>query len=369
MRRLFLTLFFLFSLPATAWDVDLGVAADYNIFVENDFTHQGWSDSQGKIAVGGNANITNYDVAVNYEPGTSREGVQFWQESSGYSDVLVVEGDLYTSRTDNIKGNVVLGGDLYYNGTLTSETSNDNYAMGEVNDDYAADGIDFDSAFDYLTTLSESLADMTDTGEIVAVGNEWWTSTQQFIFTPDQTAVDETGALILSIDADTLKNATDFFSSSLDPDTPIIVNVSGTNVDLDWVTYYDDLAQQYSGDTAYVGGQKNMPSNIIYNFYEAETITLNSGFYGNILAPNADFTFVSGDLSGQVIAKSWTSYSGAQANLWNGLYPGVDGPDTPGSGDSVVVSAPASSVLFFLGLCWVAFRPLRHKMRLVQQFA
>ena len=59
----------------------------------------------------------------------------------------------------------------------------------------------------------------------------------------------------------------------------------------------------------------------LYNFYEAETVSFRDGFSGHILAPKADFNFLGGNLSGQIIAKSMTSYS--QANLWNGLYEGA----------------------------------------------
>jgi hypothetical protein len=90
-------------------------------------------------------------------------------------------------------------------------------------------------------------------------------------------------------------------------------------------------------------------SNILYNFFEAEKITFEGGIKGNILAPNADFTFLQGDLSGQVIAKSWTGGWGAQANLWDGFFVPPDLPEPPKTPVSNV-SEPSALLLLFCGL-------------------
>ncbi|KMT66012.1 choice-of-anchor A family protein [Catenovulum maritimum] len=360
MKLKFLLVLSLFSINLHAWEIDLGVAKDYNIFVQNDFTHTAWSDSQGKIAVGGDANIGNLDVAVNYNPNQSLHGVQFVEAGAGYDDVLVVAGDVSVSRVDNIKGNLVLGGDLIKSGSVVNDPNalvqGQDPVLGEVFN-FSDKPIDFDGAFEHLNQLSEDLAALSNTGEIIAKGNADWTSETEFIFTPDNELVNDAGVLVVSISGENLKKATDFYSTNLDPSTPIVVNVSGTDVHLDWVTYYDDLAQNYSGEFAYVGGQKNMPSNIIYNFYEAEEVTIDhSGFYGHILAPKADFEILGGDLSGQVIAKSWQS-SGGQFNLWNGLYPSGESPETP------AVSEPAMLVLFAFAL-FLALRKRREKSQI-----
>ncbi|WP_016956099.1 choice-of-anchor A family protein [Catenovulum agarivorans] len=334
----------LFSASALSYEVDLGVAADYNIFVQNDFTHTGWADSQGKIAVGGNASLDNYDVAVNFSSTEGRDGVQFWQGETGYADVLVVQGDLSTNRNSNqIKGNLVLGGDLYKQGSLVNDIdalpSWENPVNGEVFS-YEHNPINFDTAFAALNKLSEDLANMANTGNLVAEGNEHWTSTSGFIFTPDQALVDEAGAFIATIDGETLKNAADFKSVNLDANTPIIINVSGKNVSFDSVNYYDNLAQSYAGPYDTSRTDKKSPSSILYNFYEAESIEFSGGFMGHILAPKADFSYLGGDLSGQLIAKSMTS--NAQMNLWQGLY------DEPTIGGTPVVSEPQTIAFFLL---------------------
>ena len=340
----------LYFVNIQAFAVDLGVAKDYNIFVKGDFNHTGYSDSQGKIAVGGNANVDALDVAVNYEPNSHREGVQFQQSNSGVSDVLVVQGDLTVNeyRVDNIKGNLVLGGSFFKGNTEIinpndlAQGQNPVINVGEIKA-YDTNPINFNAAFAYLENLSTELAKLATTGDIVAKGNQWWTSESEFIFTPNSDFVNSDGTLVLDITGEALKAATDFYAKNIDASTPIIVNVSGTDVHFDSVNYHNELAQHYIGDLNYQGAQKNIPSNIIYNFYEAESVTMDGGgFYGHILAPKADFTILGGDLSGQVIAKSWTS-SGGQFNLWNGLYPSQEE-----SLPATAVPEPATALLLLL---------------------
>ena len=261
----------LISAPAAAYEVDLGVASEYNIFVQNDFTHVGGSDSQGKIAVGGNASIDSYDVGVNYNPHQQLQGVQFVSPGDEYQDVLVVQGDLKTSGTDNIKGNLVLGGKLtahqYWPTEGFYEVDDPNSLVegkdpvnGKVFDFNTHNPIDFDAAFSDLNKLSEDLADMSATGDLVQIGQS-----PQYTFTPNQQLIDETGVFIAKIDGNILKHATDFYENGLDADTPIIINVSGKEVDFDSVKYYGNLAQLYTGPLGFKDQQADhvSPKSII----------------------------------------------------------------------------------------------------------
>ena len=335
---------------AQAFAVDLGVAKDYNIFVKGDFNHKGYSDSQGKIAVGGDANIDALDVAVNYQQNNNLPGIHFDQNNSAVSDVLVVQGDLTVKkhRVDNIKGNLVLGGSFFKGKTEIvspndlAQGQNPVINVGKIKN-YDTNPINFNAAFDHLENLSTELSMLATTGDIVAKGNKWWKSQKEFIFTPDSDFVNSDGTLVLNLTGEALKSATDFYATNIDASTPIIVNVSGTDVHFDSINYHNELAQHYTGDLKYQGDQKKIPSNIIYNFYEAESVTMDGGgFYGHILAPKADFTILGGDLSGQVIAKTWTS-SGGQFNLWNGLYPSQE-ENLP----ATAVPEPATALLLLL---------------------
>lgn len=311
------------SVQANAISIDLGPASGYNLFIKENFLQPG-ADSQGKIAIGGNANIGQYDVGVNYEPGTRRDGKKFWTDPNKYSDVLVVGGDLTTTpwAWGNVKGNLILGG------TLT-EGSSKNAVLGTTT---KATPIDFTTAFQQFNRLSQTLAGQTNTGGVDFKYNNW--------LILDGTSNND--VYVTHITGQMLADATDLTAESLDANDTLIINVSGKNINFDSLNY---------GKRETFAALDMSATNILYNFFEAENITFSGGIKGNILAPNANFTFLQGDLSGQVIAKSWTGGWGAQANLWDGFFvPPVDIPPTPTSPPKVDVQESSAILLLLIGL-------------------
>lgn len=307
---------------AGAISIDLGAATGYNLFIKENFTQPG-ADSQGKIAVGGNANIGQYDVGVNYEPGTWRDGIQFWKEPGKYSDVLVVGGNLTTNPYSwgNIKGNLVLGGEV-------TAGSSKNSVLGTTT---KGNPIDFNNAFDYLTDLSKSLASQGNTGGLEFKYNNWLLLNGSA----------ESDIYVTNITGQMLASATDLTADGLDKNDTLIINVSGKNINFDSLNY---------GKREGFDALDLSASHILYNFYEAENITFSGGLKGNILAPNANFNFITGDLSGQIIAKSWTGNWGAQANLWDGFFvPPVETPP-PAKPPVVTVAEPSALLLLAAGL-------------------
>ncbi|HSC66534.1 MAG TPA: choice-of-anchor A family protein [Cellvibrio sp.] len=316
------------STQASAISIDLGPANGYNLFIKENFTQPG-ADSQGKIAIGGNADIGQYDVGVNYEPGTSRDGKQFWTTPGKYSDVLVVGGNLTTTQWawGNIKGNLVLGGEL-------TNGSSKNAVLGTTT---KATPIDFTSAFKQFDDLSKTLAGEANTGSLDFKYNNW--------LLLDGTSKND--VYVTNITGNMLANATDLTATGLDQNDTLVINVSGKNINFDSLNYGKRESFSALGMSA---------SNILYNFFEAENITFSGGIKGNILAPNANFTFLQGDLSGQVIAKSWTGGWGAQANLWDGFFvPPVTLPPTPVTPPKVNAPEPSSFLLLLAGLLALAF--------------
>lgn len=313
----------LISTHAAAINIDLGPATGYNLFIKENFTQPG-ADSQGKIAIGGNANIGQYDVAVNYEPGTRRDGIQFWTDPGKYADVLVVGGNLTTTQWawGNVKGNLVLGGEL-------TQGSSKNAVLGTTT---KGKPIDFDAAFKQFTNLSQTLAGQSNTGGVEFKYNNW--------LILDGSASND--VYVANITGQMLASATDLTATGLDKNDTLIINVSGKNINFDSLNY---------GQRESFNALDMSASNILFNFFEAETITFSGGIKGNILAPNADFTFLQGDLSGQVIAKSWTGGWGAQANLWDGFFvPPIDPPTPTTPPTTVEVSEPATLLLLVFGL-------------------
>lgn len=302
---------------ANALTIDLGPATGYNVFVKENFTQPG-ADSHGKIAVGGNANIGAFDVGVNHDPDYYHSGPQLWTDPNVYDDVLVVGGDLTSSGWGNIKGNAIVGGQL-------TPGSNPNTAKGSIS---YGNPIDFDAAFDYFGQLSGDLAGLGNTGSINFLYNNWL----------QLGGSSDADLYVANISGSMLHNATDLTAPGLVASDTLVINVSGKNIQFDSLNY---------GIREHFAALDLSPSNILYNFYEAEQLTFNyGGFWGNILAPNADFTFNSGDLSGQVIVKSWTGGWGAQANLWDGFF----NPHNPPSAEVPEAKGWALSLLGLIGL-------------------
>jgi len=88
-------------------------------------------------------------------------------------------------------------------------------------------------------------------------------------------------------------------------------------------------------------------SNILWNFYEATDLTLNTTVQGSILAPYADVAFNNANLWGTLVADSMTGTGEFHYPPFN--------PDVP------VVPEPVSSILFIVGGATLGFRSFRKK--------
>jgi choice-of-anchor A domain-containing protein len=304
MKKLFLANTVLFSccfssIPAFA--VSLGVADGYNAFIRGNVTSQN-SDIQGRLAAGGNVNLTGYSI-----------GTGLPSDNSGTTNTLVVGNNLsYTNGQVN-NGNVIVGG--------TATTSGFTVANGSLTTGVNT-GINFTNEFNSLTNLSHSLANTTSTGTVTyQYGGVYITGDNSNLLQ------------IFNIDGSRLSNANtfNFLNNSTDiPDNATLVfNVSGTS----------DSMQNFGMDTfkTLLG---NSSDNVLFNFFEATSLTLGSiGIKGSILAPLADVIANYGHMDGTIIAASWTG--------------GLELHNVPFE-SSTPVPEPNTMVLFFSGLIGLA---------------
>ncbi len=229
----------------------LGVASDYNVFVLND-VNQPSSDTQGKMAVGRNATLSNYSVGDALPP------------NSG--DVLVVGRKITYTSGRIYNGNLVYGrfqdiGTVSVDGTIRQDTI-----------------IDFTAARSYLYNLSDVLRDYAENGTVTF---EWGKLT----LTGNNPYIN-----VFNIDGNDLSAANDFEVNAPNGSV-VIVNISRRDV-------------SWSGGATVVGTSKE---NVIYNFYKARHITISGiAVLGTILAPKASVNFISGVQHGQMICKNLT---------------------------------------------------------------
>lgn len=318
-KMILASIFATVSFGAHALSIDLGAASDYNVFVKESFNQPG-SVIDGKLAVGGNANIGQTDIGVKY---------------SGQSqDVLNVGGNLTTAQWawGNIKGNANVGGTLNAN-------NGKNVAQGSLNQ---GQSINFDSEFAALTNLSKELSGLANTGTTDFLYNNW------LILNGAST----NGLYVANITSDQLWKATELTGTGLTSTDTLVVNVSGVNVNFDSLNY---------GMRENLAALNLSSSNILYNFYEAENINfLYGGFSGTILAPNANLTFNSGRMTGQMIVNSWSGNWGSHAALGDSMFSGYEyGPPSISSSSSANVSESSSWALSLIGL--IALLALRFR--------
>jgi choice-of-anchor A domain-containing protein len=240
----------------------LGPAAGFNLFVLGDVTQSG-SDTEGRMAAGGIARLTNYSVGDRLP------------NSRGTRDDLIVGGNLIFNSGQVSNGNVVYGG----TGTLTNVgLPNGTARRGTV--------IDFAAAGQTLRANAAALAGYAANGSTSVQYNQitlTGTDPQVNIFTVSGAGLASATGVTVRVQANSL----------------VLVNINGTA----------DRMQNFGFS---INGTDR--THILYNFYQATSLTLSGiGVEGSVLAPNAAVTFNSGQLNGTLVAASLTG--GGQNNL------------------------------------------------------
>ncbi|MBD2124426.1 choice-of-anchor A family protein [Trichocoleus sp. FACHB-262] len=235
-----------FSTQVSAATVNLGAATGYNVFVLGDVNLD--SDTEGKMAIAGDATLRNYSVGLKDQGG----------------DALVVGDDL-DFKNGTVYGNAVVGG--------TANLTSVDFQGGALK---SGNPIDFGKAGQSLVNLSQSYLSSTATdAEVTSWGG---------------INLAGTGSTnVFDLEGTDLANATGL---SFEGSGNFIVNVSGKNVSF----------QNFGFSLKGVDKQ-----NILFNFFEATNITASAvGIEGSILAPKAKFEFNNGQMNGTLVAAGLT---------------------------------------------------------------
>jgi choice-of-anchor A domain-containing protein/uncharacterized repeat protein (TIGR01451 family) len=232
---------------------DLGTAKGFNLFVIEDL-NQPSCDTQGKVAVGHNATLSNYSIGD--------------QLPSNSGDVLVVGNNLSFTSGAVLNGNVVYG-----NATNLPQSS-----VSIAGSLTQATPIDFTAAQAYLQGLSVSLGNYTVNGTTTLQwGGLKLTGSDPFLN-------------VFKVNGSDLSSANDF-QIDVPNGSVVVVNINGTNV-------------SWEGGLVVTGTAIN---NVLYNFYQATNLSITGiNVRGSILAPNAALTYPSGLITGQVFVHSMT---------------------------------------------------------------
>jgi choice-of-anchor A domain-containing protein len=240
--------------PAPDACIGLGIARDYNAIVFDDF-HATYTETEGRLAIGGDASLTGYGVGVRLT------------DSDGQRDDLIVGGNLNYQHGQSFSGNIVYGGSA----NLTSiGTPNGSVRQGNVIDFAAAkaDLVDRSIQFSQLPTNGTSVKQW---GNLTLTG----TNAERNVFSLSAADFENTWSLTVNVPTNSV----------------VIINVFGSFVNMKY------FGIQLNGTTA---------NKVLFNFPNTETLNIEGiGIEGSVLAPKAKVNFNNGAIRGTLVADSF----------------------------------------------------------------
>ena len=240
---------------AAVLDLTLGNA---NVFAFNDFKAP-QADVEGAIMAGRDVSLSNYSV--------NDKNVDAY---GGYS--------LIVGRNFSFTSGAVMNGDTYVGGTSTLNQSGT--LASPVKGGVAP--VNMTALAASLTKTSQALMQVATTGS----AQQKWGGVY---ISGTNSAVE-----VIDLDASWLNSSSYYNLSNMKAGATLIVNFSGSSA-------------TFSG-----GYQAFDGYNVLFNFADATTLNIATGFTANVLAPNASVTNGSGVINGNVVVNSWNS--GVQIN-------------------------------------------------------
>jgi choice-of-anchor A domain-containing protein len=295
---------------ALAGPLALGPAADFNIFVFGDDT-QGNSDTEGRVAVGGNA----YFSASGWTIGT---------QASGSTTNLIVGGNL-SNTYNTVHGNVLVNGNVAWTGPTiqgslaVNGNANFGNSGGQING--PVDVVGTYTAPNYFPA-NQHPATVTPLPFNFASVKTSLQGESNYLagITPNGNTAVSFGALVLTASGPTnsfyvfdvtgaqmTAAAGHGLSITVPTGSTVVVNVDGTS---------DSMTSMGIS----LNGVDNQ--HVLYNFSQATSLTVNQiGIEGTILAPNAAVNFINGQINGSLIAQSIAGQGESHQHLFIGNLP------------------------------------------------
>jgi choice-of-anchor A domain-containing protein len=240
---------------AAVLDLTLGNA---NVFAFNDFKAP-QADVEGAIMAGRDVSLSNYSV--------NDKNVDAY---GGYS--------LIVGRNFSFTSGAVMNGNTYVGGTSTLNQSGTLATPVKG----GAAPVDMAALAASLTRTSQALTQVATTGS----AQQKWGGVY---ISGTNSAVE-----VIDLDASWLNSSSYYNLSNMKAGATLIVNFSGSSA-------------TFSG-----GYQAFDGYNVLFNFADATTLNIATGFTANVLAPNASVTNGSGVINGNVVVNNWNS--GVQIN-------------------------------------------------------
>lgn len=252
---------------------------------------------------------------------------------NGNGDIVI--GGSFASNANLNGGDMSVGGAVAGNinnngGTLTvggpiAGSVNSNNGGVTVNAPVAAPVIAAVPVADVaaaMTGLAADLAALADTGGVANITDQ---NNLSFV-----SVAGADGVAVFNVSASFLQTGT-FHGFTADPGVTTIVNVSGSSI-------------------AIGANLNNTYSNVLFNFFEAQTLNINSTFNVSILAPLADVRLQGGGINGTVVSGNLFQGAEIRPSAFTGNVP---------VGAVSAVPLPASGVLLLGAMGLLGYRARR----------
>lgn len=266
--------------------INFGLANDYNVFVFGNMTMSN-TDAEGRVAVGGNAQLSNYGVGAGISP----------LPPAGLDPSFVVNGDIDVTGGSNASGNTIVNP----GGTVI------NYTMSNPNGLFlTGTPIDFTEAERYLKCASLYWATLAPNGvgEVV-FGQLNLLGTDEFlnVFSFDSFDIYGSGTAL---------NQLNGINIVAPLNSTILITINGINI-------------QFASHQIFrngVAATREQARKILWNFPEALTWSNSTtAIYGSVLAPFAAANTTYSQINGNIIFDSFTGNSGSHNELFIGELP------------------------------------------------
>lgn len=287
------------AFPFSAVASPLGAAGDYNEFIFGNIVQ--WNtDSQGRVAAGGNVVYYNMSVASKEEVIDNPADVElvvgknlYWKNGSvGYFP------EINSGDSNYKKGDIYVGGSAYFGKDANG------YPTVTYGDRVNNNPVNFASEQKYLQEASSLWGGLSQNGIVEKENGNLYLRGS------------DTKLNIFTLSVWDLVNIGDFRIYAPE-DSTILVNVAGDAAQMkNFGFWFNDLY----GDTDKLG---LFPDDLIlYNFFEATSISI-AGIevHGSILAPWADALFCDGHIEGNLIVQSLIGTGEAHNELFKGQLP------------------------------------------------
>lgn len=260
-RFLAVVVSFLAAAVAHATPLNISEAGGFNLLVWGDAMLIN-SDTEGRVAVGGNAAFSSYSIGTHAN------------NPSPFDPSFVVGGNLTAGHGQ------VYNGSIYVGGTYSGPGYNLNSRAGSVTVAGMGNTVPFDFAG----------AEAALTAKSVTFGAEAANGTSVLQWSTLTLTGTNADLNIFNITASELESASSLVINTT-PNSHVLINVSGASV-----TFGNKgISGTFDVNTT------------LFNFHEATNLNLmNIGIEGSILAPLADVSFYSGQMNGQLIANSFS---------------------------------------------------------------